>query len=478
MMRANIAPLASLALLAGCASTPEPPLKGPEVAARVGYYAGDPIGGPEPEERALALEVDPADSLELRLEVFLLTSPPAGELELLERHLRMIVAGDGTQPLAPSSLLTPGTGLATGPVAERMAEEARTRGEREASLEAELEGLCLPGMTTEFSLAHVQAIELSGYRPSERRVDLEVWREAADSPLSIAVTMSDVVETLEDLAVEAPRITRHPREELLVLDALLEPPSGTLVIYAGARFDPEQRLGYLLVLTLDEPREDAAGLEERVAAAVADAQEIASLGTDRRRRLLADEELRLRHLHAIDALADPSHRRGALLDLAGAAPIAAELTLLADAAIVEAYASGVASRSDELQACAGQSSAMSWLLERAALALLSKELIEGELASEYVGMVLRHTGEAGRYPSILEEFLEDADDLEEFYLQVFDENRFALEGPNPAARVRAYDWLRAQGIPIEGYDPLAGRAERRAALEAWALQEASAEGIE
>ena len=41
--------------------------------------------------------------------------------------------------------------------------------------------------------------------------------------------------------------------------------------------------------------------------------------------------------------------------------------------------------------------------------------------------------------------------------------------------MRAYDWLASNGVDVPGYDPLADRAARIAALRAWAEAESAAE---
>ena len=45
------------------------------------------------------------------------------------------------------------------------------------------------------------------------------------------------------------------------------------------------------------------------------------------------------------------------------------------------------------------------------------------------------------------------------------ENRSFLSSSDPAARVRAFDWLQPKGEAPEGYDPLASREARREALD-------------
>ena len=47
------------------------------------------------------------------------------------------------------------------------------------------------------------------------------------------------------------------------------------------------------------------------------------------------------------------------------------------------------------------------------------------------------------------------------------ENTTFLEDPDPAARARAHDWLRARGKAVPSFDPLGEEESREAALAAW-----------
>ncbi len=78
--------------------------------------------------------------------------------------------------------------------------------------------------------------------------------------------------------------------------------------------------------------------------------------------------------------------------------------------------------------------------------------------------MLRHAGELGHYPGLLNDVLIDSTNQGELTASLVRENRLFLEDRNPAARVRAFDWLEAREAAPAGYDPLAPRDERRAAL--------------
>jgi hypothetical protein len=77
-----------------------------------------------------------------------------------------------------------------------------------------------------------------------------------------------------------------------------------------------------------------------------------------------------------------------------------------------------------------------------------------------------HAGEAGRRAASLEEVLGAARTLSGLRARLAAENAIYLEDNDPAARVRAYEWLAARNLAPAGYDPLAPVEARRAALEA------------
>ena len=82
------------------------------------------------------------------------------------------------------------------------------------------------------------------------------------------------------------------------------------------------------------------------------------------------------------------------------------------------------------------------------------------------GLILRHAGEAGRFPRLLEGLLTISVDTADYNLRLVAENRLFLEDSSPAARVRSYDWLKARGYAPANFDPLGTKGARRAALEA------------
>jgi len=174
---------------------------------------------------------------------------------------------------------------------------------------------------------------------------------------------------------------------------------------------------------------------------------------------------------ALEALDGDSLQRPALLFLAdhSGAEASGEVALVADDETLAAF---IAQLRGRLEAAAEEDvegvDAFGWFLERTTYMWLSSLAAapEAELAPELASLMLRLAGELGRYPDLLSETVAECRALEGLRLRLLQENRIFLEDSRPSARVRAYDWLAFQGLAPAGYDPLASRDERRAALAA------------
>jgi len=94
-----------------------------------------------------------------------------------------------------------------------------------------------------------------------------------------------------------------------------------------------------------------------------------------------------------------------------------------------------------------------------------------KLPPELAGVLARETGEAGRNIGWFEE-LTRVESRDHFESRLIAENFTYLQDASPAARVRAYDWLRARGRAPAKYDPLGPAKDRAAAIEA-AVSEAA-----
>lgn len=119
---------------------------------------------------------------------------------------------------------------------------------------------------------------------------------------------------------------------------------------------------------------------------------------------------------------------------------------------------------------------IAWKLESGAWRALAQGALDETLDPELMGVLYRHAGVLARFPDTLLEAVDaSAPSLEALHEHLVVENRYGLEDPAPSARVRAHDWLEERGRAIDGFEPLAPREARRAALMD-AAERAASEG--
>lgn len=162
---------------------------------------------------------------------------------------------------------------------------------------------------------------------------------------------------------------------------------------------------------------------------------------------------------AVRALTAPATRRHALVQLGSehATRLAIDVALLGDDDLVRAVAEEAAR---ELAA----DGEPAWCLERAAARALATRAQQRELAPELASIGERHLGETLRTPSALLATLSATADTATFATWLRNEHAMLLGDAHPATRLRAFEWLDARGCAPAGFDPLASKAARRAAL--------------
>jgi hypothetical protein len=174
---------------------------------------------------------------------------------------------------------------------------------------------------------------------------------------------------------------------------------------------------------------------------------------------------------ALDALTDPNRRRSALVYLAmqTGAPLCRDVALAADPPTLE-HLSGEVRRVVARPAGSATPGAeeLGWTLDRTTYAMLSELLNKTQLPLELMGVLTAFTGEVGRDAGSVDEVSHSMGSRAQFMARLQAENLISLEDSSLAARVRAYDWLRARGEAPPGYDPQALRKDRRDALEKFA----------
>lgn len=168
---------------------------------------------------------------------------------------------------------------------------------------------------------------------------------------------------------------------------------------------------------------------------------------------------------AMRALDDPASRRASLAFLCRRlrAPVCEDLALVADDATLDAVVKKIKDPANQRTAATGD--ALGWTFDASALGVAADLQSKDKLPPELLALLIRHTGQVGMNSGSVAELLGSTKSRKEFDARVLAENLIYLEDSSPAARVRACDWLSAQGKSIAGYDPLAPARQRQNALQ-------------
>lgn len=169
--------------------------------------------------------------------------------------------------------------------------------------------------------------------------------------------------------------------------------------------------------------------------------------------------------NALRALRSPLNQRQALLYLAEQthASLVEDIALSGTDMIIRRLSQAITN--NYLSGLITSSTSLGWSLERTTYSLLITLLSSDQELPELEAILIRHTGQVGRHVSTLEELTANANDIDEFQSLLVRENFIYLEDISPAARTRAFEWLKARNQAPDGYDPLASLKERRAVLK-------------
>ena len=280
-------------------------------------------------------------------------------------------------------------------------------------------------------------------------------RSYVSAPTDFSLEENAVVPSLEVVvSAVVPEVDGGPLA--LALASPFAGPGKVLVIYAEVRPAPGAEAD-------DATRELHA---QAVELALAEGAESQAAAQERAEPLSETEELRLVR-QRIFALLRAEPDRVGLVYLTGTihAWTALDMVLVAEEEELAEYAERALPQGGRVSERPLSLELVKWHLEREALRLMARKVGDATLSPELRGVLLRHVGEVGRFPGMLEDAVKACANPEQLGQRLVAENRLFLEDSDPSARVRAYDWLRFNGGVPEGYDPLSSRDERRAALE-------------
>lgn len=198
-------------------------------------------------------------------------------------------------------------------------------------------------------------------------------------------------------------------------------------------------------------------------------------------RTAADESRALVRAEALEVF-KARGGRGALLALAreSDARVAIDLALIASSddlskLAAEAFPASAGATAAEPLGADSPDGAIAWRLESTSWRYLARGALTESLSPELQGVFLVHAGALALFPDVILDALNRSGrSLERFRERIVAEQLLALEDPAPSTRLRAHDWLESRDRAVEGYAPLAPRAQRQAALEAAAKEPAGA----
>ena len=447
--------------LLGCRSVApsgEEPLPIPSIAVAERGYAGSPLGGIV-SGGAARLEAEPRNAVLLRLEVEWIEHDPGAVGESITGVARMIEARRGSEPI--QARLRIGSSIRV------------VRGGAAAAFAADVEGgaygrrRSIASGTRALLAGAAQVLELRGNsRGGAVELAVEVQR-TLERRIELALVLDGEVAQEHDAhpAVGPSEVGRVAWRELVVI-AANEDERLTLVcpgLFAGAE-DGALRL----TLAVEPPQDDPA-FADAVRAAREEAARSERALEERAQRVEEREKRERERRSALESLARADIRRSALVFLSGAAraELCSDLALVADDVVLGELVTALTAGSGDEHDLARDGEALAWHLERGAWSFLVAKLDgDAPVAEELRGLLVRHAGELARSSGALADVIAASASAEQLARRLREENRAMLEDANPAARIRAFDWLAARGWEPKGYDPLAGDEARRAALDA------------
>ena len=502
--------LGSLSVIHGCRSAPLPaldpgPLQPPlGMQLSTGSFAGTPLGGPRSELRPETLQADPRQAIPVEVEFLYLErslpessfgawfSSPDTEatLDPLALAVDLVVASDRRSEILPTSRLFLGARIGSGPFASSLWDSLVAGEKGRSHIALSEQRVLIGGATATFHLGLTEEV-IDSDNFLREYPDREPFPKAVDLRMAIDERTSEI-DWLFGLSSAAPRL--DPDVELSPAELRFRPGGpAPLQEWVRPRMPSDETVRSFLVLIpspfdLSDVRTiaihvvlgdalggSAEGLPERTQAVVqvvADVQKVAfeltksalvfgHVPTSTERTIRA----------ALEGLRYATDLRAVFAYLTGVLepPMALDFVLTASEENLVALAERVATeRTVNSDASPQIGFDARWSIERGSWALLAGTALQGDqVSSSEKSLLLRHGGEVGRFPSLIEEALAACSSCEAFQLRLEKENRVFLKDASPAARVRALDWLLARGLAPAGYDPLASRADRRHALDLW-----------
>jgi hypothetical protein len=470
-------------LAVGCRSGGEtaepPPVVAPELEYGTRHFVGSVLSGPLP-LMAVDDAADPADAITVHCELTYYEQLPQYDLPPLGTQARLIGSMRGENAILPSPAFTTRVQYATPDVAPGILEELESSSNGRSLLLHHFEGALLHGTSAVFAARSVELLELAIDEQAQRRMAFSFLRNAGDL-IDFGIVVDQLAkpddETIADSADEpldldpylVERDDRVLQREYLLLKSPPVLDGGPILILAPSPFPGDEGAGFAMrieVRSAPTAEPDASAHAELVAAMQADFVSEYEQAQEAARRL---ENAELQERQVAEALRnlrfnELQRKTLVFLTTTTGAPLAEDLALIVTDENLKLYADMVVAAAERSDRVMTEEGGLGWIFERGAFQFLTSSLSEDQISPSHFGLLLKHAGEAGQFPAIIEDALAVSQNRREFTQRIVEENRIFLEDHQVAARVRAYDWLVARDAAPEGYDPLGDADARREAL--------------
>ena len=473
-------------LLCACATGPRPQATAslPALKYELSYSAGSPRSAFAPVDTST---LRAADSLDITVTVLAGRQLPADSLAAAELQTNMITVFPAAKVVAPVARLTKGARVGSIEDAEQFIIRLMDQEPDAAVLLQRFHGVLPPEVTAHFRFE--QSNPMESQLPEGIEIQVCQRSKTTGGPkdgsltgpsLEIALIASGRIKQKAVLGDESSKTEGESEtneslngqdEDIQTTETILLEPRPfqerePLAVIVPSPFDPKESISFAIVVDVEPPpAEDHAALAMHTWSFNECVRSLTSANIPGENGRAESSDADWPGIeNAIQSLQSSLSQRRALLYLAErtGASLVEDVALSGTDVVVARLSQALTNEYSSGSMTGGAS--LRWMLERTACRLLATLLSGDQATPELEAILVRHTGQVGRNVSTLEELTASAANIDEFQKLLVRENFIYLEDISPAARTRAFEWLRARGQAPEGYHPLAPVKERRAIL--------------
>jgi hypothetical protein len=473
-LRSAIVLCVSSLTLVACGGAPPPrPLRVPDVESETLHFAGSLLTGPTPGSVDPAA-VTPTTAYAVHCRLVYVEDLPEAALEPIEARSLLALDTRDADPLLGYAPLSHGARVGADAAAERFLENYVDGGLRRTIPLEDLQGISAAGVTAAFVIRSLDTAMDPVEGPTRPSLTVLVSRSpSAVEQVQVALLVQRFRGAPDD---ESGLPGQAVSRQMVLLEDRPNVSGSPLVLSIPSPFVGDANNGFVLAVSVDPP--SASTEHEELVSAVASHLTETTVEAARRARAsrLVGPDLRAIQ-RGISSLIFAQNQRPAMIFLAAAADgsLSLDLALSGDDLLLAEWIERLQAQLEATEQAADpdEGADLDWQFERSAWLTTVARASSGELDAAITGMLLRHAGEAARYPDLLGDVVASARSHEDLESRLVKQNREFLTDNDVAARTRAHDWLAERGQAIDGYEPLAPRSERRAALRA--AEQAAAE---